>query len=66
MIYLIFLILSIIIEVICTLLIKYFNVTGDMTSLFIIYFVIPSSYILLAMSIKLICGSLRHFKKALD
>ncbi|MGP1939077.1 MAG: multidrug/spermidine efflux SMR transporter subunit MdtJ [Arsenophonus sp. ET-DL9-MAG3] len=52
MIYWIFLLLAIITEVIGTLLMKYFSISGDIIGLFVMYFMISSSYILLAIAIK--------------
>ncbi|QLK87169.1 multidrug/spermidine efflux SMR transporter subunit MdtJ [Arsenophonus endosymbiont of Aphis craccivora] len=52
MIYWIFLASAIVIEVIGTLSMKYSSVSGDMTGLLVMYFMIVSSYILLAMAVK--------------
>ncbi|WGL99563.1 multidrug/spermidine efflux SMR transporter subunit MdtJ [Arsenophonus sp. aPb] len=52
MIYWIFLALAIVTEVIGTLSMKYSSVSGDMTGLLVMYFMIASSYILLAMAVK--------------
>ncbi|MFS1563593.1 MAG: multidrug/spermidine efflux SMR transporter subunit MdtJ [Candidatus Arsenophonus phytopathogenicus] len=52
MIYWIFLASSIVSEVIGTLSMKYSSVSGDMTGLLVMYFMIASSYILLAMAVK--------------
>ncbi|MDR5617746.1 multidrug/spermidine efflux SMR transporter subunit MdtJ [Arsenophonus sp.] len=52
MIYWIFLASAIVIEVIGTLSMKYSSVSGDMTGLLVMYFMIASSYILLAMAVK--------------
>ncbi|MFP3036726.1 MAG: multidrug/spermidine efflux SMR transporter subunit MdtJ [Arsenophonus sp. ER-LPS3-MAG3] len=52
MIYWIFLTLAIITEVIGTLSMKHSIVSGDITGLFIMYFMIVSSYILLSIAIK--------------
>ncbi|MDR5610658.1 MULTISPECIES: multidrug/spermidine efflux SMR transporter subunit MdtJ [unclassified Arsenophonus] len=52
MIYWIFLASAIVTEVIGTLSMKYSSVSGDMTGLLVMYFMIASSYILLAMAVK--------------
>lgn len=52
MIYWIFLASSIVTEVIGTLSMKYSSVSGDITGLLVMYFMIASSYILLAMAVK--------------
>ncbi|HGJ5884376.1 multidrug/spermidine efflux SMR transporter subunit MdtJ [Arsenophonus sp.] len=52
MIYWIFLASAIVTEVIGTLSMKYSRVSGDMTGLLVMYFMIASSYILLAMAVK--------------
>ncbi|MFS1539973.1 MAG: multidrug/spermidine efflux SMR transporter subunit MdtJ [Candidatus Phlomobacter fragariae] len=52
MIYWTFLALAIVTEVIGTLFMKYSSVSGDMTGLLVMYFMITSSYILLAMAVK--------------
>ncbi|HGJ5872648.1 MAG TPA: multidrug/spermidine efflux SMR transporter subunit MdtJ [Arsenophonus apicola] len=52
MIYWIFLALAIVTEVIGTLSMKHSNVSGDLTGLLVMYFMIASSYILLAMAVK--------------
>lgn len=52
MIYWIFLASAIFTEVIGTLSMKYSSVNGDMTGLLVMYFMIASSYILLAMAVK--------------
>lgn len=52
MIYWIFLASTIVTEVIGTLSMKYSSVSGDMTGLLVMYFMIASSYILLAMAVK--------------
>lgn len=52
MIYWIFLTSAIVTEVIGTLSMKYSSVSGDMTGLLVMYFMIASSYILLAMAVK--------------
>ncbi|HGJ5865703.1 MAG TPA: multidrug/spermidine efflux SMR transporter subunit MdtJ [Arsenophonus nasoniae] len=52
MIYWIFLALAIVAEVIGTLSMKHSSVSGDLTGLLVMYFMIASSYILLAMAVK--------------
>lgn len=52
MIYWIFLALAIVTEVIGTLSMKHSSVSGDLTGLLVMYFMIASSYILLAMAVK--------------
>lgn len=52
MIYWIFLASAIVTEVIGTFSMKYSSVSGDMTGLLVMYFMIASSYILLAMAVK--------------
>lgn len=52
MIYWIFLALAIVAEVIGTLSMKHSSVSGDITGLLVMYFMIASSYILLAMAVK--------------
>lgn len=52
MIYWIFLASAIVTEVIGTLSMKYSSVSGDITGLLVMYFMIASSYILLAMAVK--------------
>ncbi|MGP1931278.1 MAG: multidrug/spermidine efflux SMR transporter subunit MdtJ [Arsenophonus sp. ET-YP4-MAG3] len=52
MIYWIFLVLAIITEVIGTLSMKYFSISGDIIGLFVMYLMITSSYILLAIAMK--------------
>lgn len=52
MIHWIFLVLAIVTEVIGTLSMKHSSISGDITGLLIMYFMIASSYILLAIAVK--------------
>lgn len=66
MIYWIFLGLAIVTEVIGTLSMKYASVSGDMSGMYVMYVMIASSYILLAVAVKkLLSASLMPCGKVL-